>query len=947
MDNYQQISSNYRSLKCFYANVRSIRKKGKFDELLCVIRSFTNILDIVVLTETWLKSENDARLYHIPNYTHYYDYRTDRRGGGVSVYVHNDIKHSLKEKHYIAGNNYLWLHIDKLSIDIGVVYKPERDKLKEFLATYEQQLERTKRAIVLGDFNVDLLSQESSTMKYRTMLEESGFKIINKINEQHCTRETATTKTLIDHICTNLHEDNFHLAVIESSMSDHKQLYLELKRRIPTQKQKIQYKAICYDKLYECIQKNPIEINNQNYNNLEKYIKLNIENCTINKTKILNLPKDDWINKEIIIKINERNVLWQKIKREPTNIKLRQEFIKARNYVTTTIAKTKTKYYTKGFQDCLNKPKKMWSLINSLARNKHKTSSIPSKLKTNSGTITALKDICNCFNDYFSSIGATLANNIPPKFHNNTVNTLPPCNSNQKGFSEFTPCTTDELSKIISKLDSNSSSGIDNISTKTIKCIQNLITREMTDSINECLQNGTFPETLKVAKVTPIYKSSTKSDPGNYRPISVLPVISKIFEKIIYKRLIDYLNSINFLSHRQYGFRSKHNTLAATIDLVTKIKNNIDKKNIVLGIYIDLKKAFDTVSHSILLQKLENIGITGTALKMFKSYLSNRHQIVQIENCESEPRSITYGVPQGSILGPLLFLTYINSIDQIGLKGHLTLYADDTCLFYFGHQIDDLITEAQNDLNRLYSWYNYNLLTINASKTCYTVFSAKNKKIPNHADITINNEKIHQKNEERYLGLILDHGLSWNAHTEHVRLKLTCLTGALRNIASCLPRQIRYNVYNSLVKPHLDYLIEIWGTAAPSNLKDLQISQNKLIKVLFSYHYLTPTKQLYKDTKIMNIKQSYIYNTCILIKKIINKEINTEINFRKNFEITKRRLRNANDLYPQAPRTNFGKHNIMHEGAKLYNSLPPMIKQTKSTTTFKILLKKFVSDNYS
>ncbi|CAH2084027.1 unnamed protein product [Euphydryas editha] len=254
-----------------------------------------------------------------------------------------------------------------------------------------------------------------------------------------------------------------------------------------------------------------------------------------------------------------------------------------------------------------------------------------------------------------------------------------------------------------------------------------LILKELSNCINKCLQTGTFPNSLKVAKVSPIYKSGSKLEPGNYRPISVLPVISKIFERVIYNRLETYLTSIKFFYDKQYGFRPKSNTLSATIDLITNIKLNIDKKQIVLGVFIDLKKAFDTVSHELLLKKLFDIGLTATAYGMLKSYLSNRTQVVQIGKIQSSSKSINFGVPQGSILGPLLFTIYINSISGIGLTGDVTLYGDDTCLFYSGRSINDLIAHAQKYLDSLNVWFQCNLLTINISKTKYMIFASMQK----------------------------------------------------------------------------------------------------------------------------------------------------------------------------------------------------------------------------
>lgn len=330
---------------------------------------------------------------------------------------------------------------------------------------------------------------------------------------------------------------------------------------------------------------------------------------------------------------------------------------------------------------------------------------------------------------------------------------------------------------------------------------------------------GIFPNSLKVARVTPIYKSGCKTDPGNYRPISVLPVIAKIFERILYNRLNVYLQAKKFLNRHQYGFREKSSTLTAAVDLVTKIKTHIDQKEIVLGIFIDLKKAFDTVSHRKLLEKLNNIGITGTAYSMLSSYLLNRSQVVKIENNISSAQNLSFGIAQGSIMGTLMFLIYIDNIDKIGLLGHLTLYADDTCLFYFDSCVHSIVTDAQTDLNRLNEWLKYNLLTVNTSKISFMIFSSKNKQIPQHTPLTIDNEEIHRSNQEKYLGLWLDEKLTWKPHIEGLKTKLTSVLGAVRNISNYIPKRVSSIIYNSLVKSHLEYLIEIRGSAAAMHLK--------------------------------------------------------------------------------------------------------------------------------
>lgn len=937
---------NKKAIRCLYANIRSIIKPGKLDELRCVVDSFKCILHLIILTETWIKNNEEAKRIQIPGYTHYYQYRQNTLGGGVSIFARNTMKHNVIQELSQDDNHYLWIHLEKFSIDIGAIYKPGRTNVKTFLDTFSSQLDNRKRAVAFGDFNFDLLAPDRLVEEYKDALKESGFTIINKIEEKYCTRETYQKKSLLDHVASNLKGHRFHLAVIDSSMSDHKQIYFEIDKYEPEPKRKTTYESIDYTKLSELVKNKNKGDSNVDYARFETRLLQAINQSKVKKNKILNPPKQDWVNKDILHKINQKNILYKQHKNNPGNQDIKTKFLNERDKVAEQIQTMKSKFYLKKFSECNKKPRKMWNLIDSLTNNKIKGITLPNRLIKEDTELKDGREICECFCEFFSTVGSILAEAIDKKYHNNKTytNATPLIANPNFGLEKFNLATKEEITKIIDNLDSNTGSGIDNISTKVVKSLKSYITEELTECINVCLESGNFPDSLKIAKVTPIFKSGTKSDPNNYRPISVLPVISKIFEKIIYNRLDAYLTSINFLYPKQYGFRTMSNTLSATVDLVNKIKNSIDEKKIALGIFIDLKKAFDTVSHELLLNKLNDIGINGTAHKIFKSYLTNRLQIVKIGEYQSTPRLITYGVPQGSILGSILFLIYINNISKLELKGELSLYADDTTLFYYGNNIDNVIRDSQDDLNILNVWFQCNLLTLNVSKTHYVIFSAKNKKINDFEPPKINNTNISRSDCEKYLGLILDNKLTWKEHIKYVKSKLISLTGVLRSVVRCLPRKVCYIIYNSLVKPHIDYLIQIWGSAAKTNLISLQRAQNKLIKILFRYNFLTATEKIYKETKLMNITNTYKYNTCILIRKILSKDIHTNISFTtKNKYPHLRRLRSANNIILRPPRTNYGKRNITFESAQLYNKLPSNIKECKSMQTFKKLLKSYFS----
>lgn len=909
----------------------------------CIVQNSN--FDLIVLTETWLKSEDEAERFQISGYTHYYNFRKTTKGGGVSIFVHNKLKHSQTEELCLNDNHFLWIYIENFSINIGVIYrKPESSNFSTFLDNYSEQLNKRRRTIVFGDFNLNLLSSDHQPTLYKDMLHEAGYKFINNISNDYCTRETSKVKTIIDHVCSNLKEIKFHFSLIDSSMSDHKQIYLEVEKYSSNKPQKIQYKAIDYKKLHKNLIDCHISNKFNSYNIFEEKLLRNIRDSIIYKSKILNLPRQDWINKTIVRDIQNRNNLWTQHKKSPNDKTKEESFIKKRNEVAVNIQRFKSTYYIKSFMACLKNPGKMWDLINDLSVNKIKMTTMTKTLLTDNGLITNDKEICNYFNTFFCSIGSNLAKQIPVQYHNNLTLTTEICATGSNMLNKFEPTNTNEVVSIINSLKCNVSAGLDCVNVKSIKCVKFLILDELTNCINKCLDEGTFPDTLKIAKVTPIHKSGNKSDPGNYRPISVLPILSKIFERILYTRLETYLNSQNFFYDKQYGFRPKCNTLSATIDVVTKIKLNIDNRKVALGIFIDLKKAFDTVSHDILLKKLKAIGISGTAFKMLKSYLTNRYQVVKIGETQSDPEKITYGVPQGSILGPLLFLIYINNIHTLNLRGDISLYADDTSLFYYGNTLEMITKDAQIDLDLLNLWFQSNLLTVNIAKTKYIIFAAKNKKISHKVSLNINNQAITKVDQEKYLGIILDNKMTWKPHIQKIKAKLTSLMGAIRSIVRCLPRVVRYIIYNSLIKPHIDYLIEIWGSASKTNLEPLQIAQNKLIKILFKYDFLTSTQKIYKETGLMNINQTYIYYNCLLVRKILNKDIHSKITFTKKQDIQKIKLRSANDIKLHKPRTNYGKKCIMFEGAQLYNKLPNDIKEAKSLLTFKKLLKSYLKN---
>ena len=291
--------------------------------------------------------------------------------------------------------------------------------------------------------------------------------------------------------------------------------------------------------------------------------------------------------------------------------------------------------------------------------------------------------------------------------------------------------TQKEILDQIKNLKESNSTGYDQISSKFIKLSKSILVPALEYIFNLVISEGEYPDSLKIAKVIPIFKSGDPNKTNNYRPISILCSINKILEKILHKRVSDYLEKFKLLYKYQYGFRKGHSTIQAITELADNIKLSMDDNRLTCGIFVDLSKAFDTVNHNILLAKLEHYGIRGNANKLFKSYLTNRKQFVQINEHQSSTQNISCGVPQGSVLGPLLFILFINDLSICCPTGAVRIFADDTSVYFSSSSLDELISMAQVIMEQLHKWFNANKLTLNASKSNFIIFRSPRMKINN------------------------------------------------------------------------------------------------------------------------------------------------------------------------------------------------------------------------
>ena len=419
----------------------------------------------------------------------------------------------------------------------------------------------------------------------------------------------------------------------------------------------------------------------------------------------------------------------------------------------------------------------------------------------------------------------------------------------------FLKCTSNkEIEEIIASMKSKSSCRIDGISSKLIKHISHIISIPLCHVFNLSFTCGITPRELKMSLVTPIYKTGDKTKVTNYRPISVLPCFGKILEKIMFKRLTSYITKHDILYDKQYGFRNKYSTSLAMIDLVDKISTAIENGEYTIGIFLDLSKAFDTVNHKILLTKLHHYGIRGICNDWFANYLTDRKQIVKYNVTYSTEKTIKCGVPQGTVLGPLLFLLYINDI-HCSSNLSFILFADDTNLFRSEKDLKQLEIEINHELILVQTWLKDNQLTLNIKKTNYIIFKSFRKKLNRNLTFKINDKIIQNAKETKFLGIIIDEHLTWKSHIDYITKELLKVSNILCKVRHYLNNKHIITLYHTLVYPHLYYGNILWASNFKTRLKSVSTIQKKILKIISFLPYTFSSSTLFSTLEILKINK--------------------------------------------------------------------------------------------
>ena len=435
----------------------------------------------------------------------------------------------------------------------------------------------------------------------------------------------------------------------------------------------------------------------------------------------------------------------------------------------------------------------------------------------------------------------------------------------------LTPLTAIEVNDLINILNPSKSVGPNSIPIKLLKIIGYSVSPLLALLVNQSFQSGVFPVKFKIAKVISISKEGNPELPSNYRPISLLPVFSKIFEKLMYKRVYKFLEIHNVLYSLQFGFQENHSIDHALVSLTEAVRNTLDNKRLGCGIFIDLQKAFDTVNHRILLSKLEHYGIRGCALEWFRSYLSHRKQYVSVNGSSSSVLSITCGVPQGSVLGPLLFLIYINDLPNASKKLTFYLFADDTNIYYESKDLPNLAKVVVKELRLVKKWLDANKLSLNIDNTNYIIFHSSSVNVSSGTDIKIGKKHIKSVKFVKFLGLFLDEHLTWKYYLSELSKKLARTCGTFFKIRNLLPIDVLICLYNALFLPYLQYGLIGWGQTYASYIDPIFKLQKKAVRAISFQPRMSPSLPIFNDFKLLKLSEIFELQLLTFVFDSVNK----------------------------------------------------------------------------
>uniref|UniRef100_A0A8C6NYB4 Reverse transcriptase domain-containing protein n=1 Tax=Nothobranchius furzeri TaxID=105023 RepID=A0A8C6NYB4_NOTFU len=638
----------------------------------------------------------------------------------------------------------------------------------------------------------------------------------------------------------------------------------------------------------------------------------------------------------------KKMVLYEKFIKHRTS-ENEDNYKKYKNKLTTAIRIRKKQYYDEILDKNRNDTRRTWKILNNIIQKRMTTLEWPNYfLNSSNHKVNDLINIVEEFNKFFVSVGPSLANEIAVPPDADTFNNLINSNINSMFLHEISET---DVVNTVRKFKNKKSTDINEIDMGIIKEVIFSIVRPLTYIYNLSLQKGHFPKTMKITKVIPTFKTGNKHSMENYRPIAIIPQFSKILEKLFVNQLDVYITKNKLLSDSQYGFRKNRTTTYAIMQMVEEIAQASESEELSISIFVDLKKAFDTIDHRRLLKKMENYGLRGIAKSWIESYLKDRQQYVKIKDIKSGFREISCGVPQGSVIGPILFTLYINDICNVADFFKFIMFADDTNLVCSGKDIKELLKKAEKELNILKSWFDVNKLSLNIKKTKFMIFG--NKKVKNgDFKLTISDTEIERVSEIKFLGVVIDSNLSWKHHLNYIKGKIAKSLGLLYKLKDILNHKALRLIYCSLIQPYMAYCIEIWGSTFKTYIHEIKTIQKKSIRVMNKSNYYAHTDPLFLKSQIMKLEDLYYYKIMQFMFRVKLTALPKNILMFFVKRESKYDLRGVCMFVLQKAKKGMKRRCISVMGVKFWNEAKIELKLATSLSVLKKLISKNIFEEY-
>ncbi|MES9881747.1 MAG: reverse transcriptase family protein [Sedimenticola sp.] len=921
----------------YHVNIQSLVPK------LDIIEQEIQFYDVAVFTETWLNDTVLTDSISISNYSP--PYRSDRQGrigGGVAIYVRDSLTAIRRHDLEVPSLEVVWVEVkvNSKNILIGGFYRPPNAK-RDYLDCIHMSIDRAKNSsindiIILGDFNLNVLKQNDNERIEDIALQFGLHQLIRSP-----THFTEHSSSLIDLMFVNKAENVIYSAVGDPFLPNYVRYHCPIfavfkfvKPKMSTYRRTIwKYNVGDYEKLRSILTEtdwsylsDESTIDNK-CNSLTSTI-LNAASESIpNKTALIRPTDKPWVTGHIRKLIRQRKRLYRKAKRTNT-ITNWAKFRTKRNLVIAEIKKAKTKYN----DDLALKLKSndtdiklFWKISKQLLNLNNTQRSLPT-LEYNGNSYESDIDKASLLNDYFitqSTVDDTQSDPLYPSVPTNIA------------LSSFNITPTDIID-VLSSLNTSKASGPDLLHPRILKEARCSLAVPLSIFFNSSVSSGTFPSQWKQANVVPVFKKEDHTLPSNYRPISLLSCLGKVMERCVHKYLYNYISTNNLLTSFQSGFIPGDSTTNQLLSIYHTFCEAVDEGKEVRVVFFDISKAFDRVWHKGLIHKLRNIGINGTVLSWLENYLSDRQQRVVINGQSSDWKNVTAGVPQGSILGPLLFLIYINDIVN-NIQSNIRLFADDTSLFII---VDDPVDSAQtlnNDLSTVQCWANKWLVRFNPTKTVSLLFSLKHQARP-HTPLVFNDTQIVSLSTHKHLGVTLSSTGDWHDHISNITKVAWQRLNILRGLKFRIDRLALEKMYLSFIRPLLEYSSVIWDNCTDGDKQKLENIQVEAARIVTGCTKLCSLNNLYKETGWQTLQTRRDQQKLIMLYKMKNELVPPYLSNLLPQQVgntTNYPLRNADHYQLPHARTAIYYQSFLPTTVRQWNTLDSNIRDSPSLSTFK------------